>query len=183
MRSPHRHPLSDADARLPALRLHRHPVSGRATARSSAASSSPVRPPRLLRESGRRAPPNALPIARIQASWGPARVARAPARSARERAIASRRSGRQRGAATSRGDAEVAPRAARRFGLRASCANRKAEGRPPEHSPLVSLDPQLIVERGLEPQQRLLVVQARAVDQEDVLGALAQRVDLARWRR
>ena len=43
--------------------------------------------------------------------------------------------------------------------------------------------PQLLVERRLEPQQRLLVVQPRAVDQEHVLGALAQRVDLARWRR
>ena len=42
----------------------------------------------------------------------------------------------------------------------------------------VSIRPQLLVQRRLQPQQRLLVVQARAVDQEHVLRALAQRVDL-----
>jgi hypothetical protein len=35
------------------------------------------------------------------------------------------------------------------------------------------VEAKLLVERGLEAQQRLLVVQPRAVDQEDVLGALA----------
>src|SRR5437868_1401304 len=43
---------------------------------------------------------------------------------------------------------------------------------------LLPSDHQLLVERGLQLQQCLLVVQARPVDQEHVLGALAQRVDL-----
>ena len=44
-------------------------------------------------------------------------------------------------------------------------------------SPSASADLQLFVERGLETEQRLLVVQARAVDQEYVLRALAERID------
>ena len=40
------------------------------------------------------------------------------------------------------------------------------------------LDPQLLVQRGLEAQDRVLVVQTSAIDQEDVFGALAERVDL-----
>ena len=54
-----------------------------------------------------------------------------------------------------------------------SCAPRRVS----------SSDPQLLVERRLEPQHRLLVVQPRAVDQEHVLGALAERVDLRARRR
>src|SRR4030095_2692790 len=46
---------------------------------------------------------------------------------------------------------------------------------PPENEPL---KPQVSEEPGLQPQQRLFVVQPGAVDEEDVLRALAQRVDL-----
>ena len=49
---------------------------------------------------------------------------------------------------------------------------------PTRRSPEPALGSQLFVERGLQPQQRLLVVQPRAVDQEHVLRAVAQRIDL-----
>ena len=58
-------------------------------------------------------------------------------------------------------------------------SSRLSERRPCRRRRVrVMHSPQLLVQRGLEPQQRLLVVQPRAVDQEHVLGALAQRVDL-----
>src|SRR5439155_27083610 len=41
-----------------------------------------------------------------------------------------------------------------------------------------TLDLELIVQRRFEPQQCVLIIQTRAVDQEDILCALAERIDL-----
>ncbi len=73
------------------------------------------------------------------------------------------------------------------FSTRCACATCACSASPTSCFPMSTfatidcggtLDAKLLVERRLEPQQRRLVVQPRAVEQEDVLGALAQRVDL-----